>query len=84
MPYLPQLLPALLTVIPRKCSHKLEAKLGPIISMTEVVGKHISTFLDEILACTREVWVVNSPMDPGVMDLVQTLVRALGEYKLGL
>ncbi|XP_022685874.1 serine/threonine-protein kinase mTOR-like [Varroa jacobsoni] len=78
VPYLPQLLPALLTVIPRKCSHKLEAKLGPIISMTEVVGKHISTFLDEILACTREVWVVNSPMDPGVMDLVQTLVRALG------
>ncbi|OQR67589.1 serine/threonine-protein kinase mTOR-like [Tropilaelaps mercedesae] len=78
VPYLPHLLPALLTVIPRKCTHTLAAKLAPIIKMTEVVGKHISAFLDEILACTRELWVVNSPMDPGVMDLVQTLVRALG------
>ena len=79
LPYLSQLLPALLAVIPRKCSHSLAAKLAPIIKMTEVVGKHISTYLDEILKCTRELWEVNSPMDPGVMVLVQTLVRALGK-----
>lgn len=79
VPYLNQLLPALLNVIRHQCHHELAAKLAPLINLTKLVGKHISSYLDDILAFTKELWEVNSPMDPGVMDLVQQLVKALGK-----
>ena len=85
IPFIPQVLPAYLSVIRSSESvfkEFLFQQLGDLIS---IVKNHIRNFLDDIFSLIKEYWVIKSSytIQGTLINLVEQIVKALGgEFKV--
>ncbi|KAL3228149.1 hypothetical protein MRX96_004063 [Rhipicephalus microplus] len=85
VPYVPQVLPALLNVVRTVDASFREFHFRQLGQLIAIVKQHIRNYLDDIFALIKEFWAVNSPIQLTIIMLVEQIVSSLGsDFKVYL
>lgn len=77
VPYLPQVLPSLLTVRTADINFR-EFLFQQLSILIEIVKQHIMGYMDDIFKLIKEFWTINTPLQPTLINLMEKIAVALG------
>jgi FKBP12-rapamycin complex-associated protein len=80
--FLPQILPAFISVIRLAQPHRQEVYLKQLANLILIVKQHIRNYLEDVFGLVHDFWNPNSTLQITIIHLVESVAKAVeGEFK---